>query len=440
MPEVSNIPVYIVDDDENIVLIVRKALEMNGYMDIQVATCGRDAEALLRLPSGAHKENDTVQLAELKVVILDIMLPDGSGFELCRRIKDHFHDSLVMLISGFNIDDLHQKIMESDADDFLTKPFSPIELVARIDLLVKKYIRYSVAFKENPRPVQTVVGNSVPHIGDSIDDLQIIDSLGWGKSSIVYKVIDKTSKKVFAAKLLTRYALDMEEVVERFEHEVSIMARLVHPNIIRFYRMGNYDGCPYILMDYVYGINIEEYIITKGRPDLKTLLNVMEQTASAVSEIHEHGIIHRDIKPKNLMIELGTGNVKLTDFGIAVFETEDPSITRDGFIVGTPLYMAPELFSGSAATVASDVYSFGVTFYQFASGSPPFTAKTNTELFDMHKHDEPEPVSSYVKNIPHEFEALVIGRCMRKRPVDRPSSMKEVLLEIRKIRKKYLKE
>ncbi|OGV35363.1 MAG: hypothetical protein A2020_06490 [Lentisphaerae bacterium GWF2_45_14] len=440
MAEISNVPIYIIDDDENIVLIVRKALEMNGYMDIQVATCGKDAEALLKLPSGAVKNNDTVQLAGLKVIILDIMLPDINGFELCRQIKDKFHDSLVVLISGFSIDDLHQRIMESDADDFLTKPFSPIELVARIDLLIKKYIHYSVAFKETPKLAQADGRNSVPHIGDSVDEFQIIDSLGWGRSSIVYKVIEKKSKKAFAAKLLTRYAMDMDEVVERFEHEVSIMARLQHPNIIRFYRMGNYNGCPYILMDYVYGINLEEFIITKGRPNLKTLINVMEQTASAISEIHAHGIIHRDIKPKNLMIELGSGNVKLTDFGIAVFTTEDPSITRDGFIVGTPLYMAPELFSGGAASVASDIYSFGVAFFQFASGAPPFTARTNTELFNLHKNKEPEPISSFVKDIPIELEKLIIGKCMRKLSSDRPSSMNDVLQEIKNIRKKYIKE
>lgn len=429
----TNPTVHIIDDDEAIVAIIKKALEMEGFTDVKVAATGEEALKELQIPS--MEGTATVQLTDMKVIILDIMLPDVNGFDLCRKIKDSFSDTLVLLVSGFNIDDLHKKIIESDADDFLTKPFSPLELVARLDLLIKKHNKY----KNIPTNANTETRNNlVPHIGDAIDDYHIIDSLGWGKSSIIYKVVEKQTKKVFALKLLTRHAMEFKDVVERFEHEVHLMARLDHPNVISFYKMGDYSGCPYILMDYVYGINLEEFLVTKGRPDTKTFFKIMEQTASAIEAIHKAGVIHRDIKLKNIMLEVGKEIVKLTDFGIAMAVEEGSDITRDGFIVGTPIYMAPEMFQGSSATVKSDIYSFGVTFYQFATGSPPFVAKSNADLYDQHKSKLPlDLLEKTDGDFPIELNDLIKKHCMAKKPADRPDSMSEIISELRSIKRKY---
>jgi serine/threonine-protein kinase len=217
------------------------------------------------------------------------------------------------------------------------------------------------------------------------------------------------------------------------------MARLDHPNVISFYKMGDYSGCPYILMDYVYGINLEEYLVTKGRPDTKTFFNILTQTASAIEAIHKAGVIHRDIKLKNIMLEVGKEIVKLTDFGIAMAVEEGSDITHDGYIVGTPIYMAPEMFQGSSATVKSDIYSFGITFYQFATASPPFVAKTNSDLYDQHKNTTPPEMRKKTDDdFPQELDDLIRKKCMAKKPADRPDSISEILSELRKIKRKYI--
>ena len=135
------------------------------------------------------------------------------------------------------------------------------------------------------------------------------------------------------------------------------------------------------------------------------------------------------------MLEAGSEIVKLTDFGIALTAEEDAGITRDGFIVGTPIYMPPEIFRGENGTIKSDIYSFGVTFYHFAMGAPPFVAKTNVDLYKQHSEKIPEKISKNSKDLPEEIDNLIIKLCMAKKPADRPDSMPEVISELKKIRK-----
>jgi serine/threonine-protein kinase len=138
------------------------------------------------------------------------------------------------------------------------------------------------------------------------------------------------------------------------------------------------------------------------------------------------------------MLEVGKEIVKLTDFGIAMSMEEGSNITRDGYIVGTPIYMAPEMFQGGSASVKSDVYSFGITFYQFATASPPFVAKTNTDLYDQHKSKEPPDLRKKTDDdFPEELDYLIRKKCMAKKPADRPDSMSEIIKELRSIKRKY---
>ena len=138
------------------------------------------------------------------------------------------------------------------------------------------------------------------------------------------------------------------------------------------------------------------------------------------------------------MLEAGSNIVKLTDFGIAHSLNDHTTLTGDGFIVGTPIYMAPEMFRGELASEKSDIYSFGVTFYQFATSSPPFVASSNIELYKLHKEAEPESITKINPEIPSEIDELIVKKCMAKNPEKRPESMTEVLDELQKIERKYL--
>ncbi|OGV50807.1 MAG: hypothetical protein A2X49_16270 [Lentisphaerae bacterium GWF2_52_8] len=434
----AEIPILIVDDDDSIILLIQKTLEAKGFKNISVARSGEEAIRKLRIP---HEERNwkTAVLTDLSVVILDIVLPDMNGLDLCVRIKDKSSETLVILVSGFDIQDLHRRLIESNADDFLTKPFSPLELVARIDLLLEKHHKNNSARSSAAASagLSTPSGHQVPHVGDKIDNYFIIDTLGWSKASVIYKVVERPGNKIYALKLLTRYSLDFEEIIMRFKHEVEIMSSVSHPNVIKFHKMGVIADCPYLLMDYVAGINLEEYLVSMGIGDLKTIFSVALQTASGIQAIHEIGIVHRDIKPKNIMIETDPVCAKLTDFGIAKYIEESNNITRDGFIVGTPLYMAPEIFRGDDASVKADIYSYGVSIYQFAAGVPPFTGKKNSELYEKHIHDIPRPIASHNPEIPKEFDELITRRCMAKSPGKRPASMQEILDKLNAIKQSY---
>lgn len=432
------VPIFVVDDDPGIVEIIQRTLSFEGFKNVTTAKTGLDLLTKINiLPDDlAVSSTKTAQQASVFVFIMDIMLPDMNGLDLCTQIKDSFPDSIVLMISGFDIEDLYKRLIECDADDFLSKPFNPMELTARINLLVHKHNKHIVKSSVFAN-MSEFPSHQVPHIGDDIGDYNIIDCLGWGKSSVVYKVVEKAGNEVFAIKLLTRYALEFEEVVARFQHEVNIMSLIEHPYIIKFYKMGDFNGCPYLLMDYIAGTNLEEYIVTKGLPDIKTFFLIAIQAADAITEVHRVGIIHRDIKLKNIMFDASISMMKLTDFGIALGLHEGNHITHDGYIVGTPIYMAPELFRGEDSSIQSDLYSLGVTLYQFITGFPPFVGKSNADLYKKHLEAVPKLISEVRPDAPKELDELIIKKCMAKLPEYRPTSAQEVLEKIREINKTY---
>lgn len=432
MIDSSKVPVFIVDDDQAIVGMVRQTLKLQGFTNVVVAESGKEALEKIKLPP-LGSDGSTAQMPQTNIFILDIMLPDINGLDLCSQIKDAYPETIVILISGFDIENLHKRLLEVDADDFLTKPFNPMELAARIKLQIHKYNKYNIKASLFHGAGPETYSNQVPHVGDTIEDYHIIDCLGWGKSSIIYKVIERRGSRVFALKLLTRYALDFEEVVRRFRNEVKLMSNIRNRNVIRYYKMSEYQGCPYILMDYINGINLEEFIVTKGLPNLRTVLTVALKTAGALEAVHREHILHRDVKLKNIMICTDSGIVKLTDFGIAKLLDESLDITHEGFILGTPIYMAPEVLRGEAATPESDMYSYGVTLYQFITGSPPFIAPNNAELYKMHLEKQPVPILSSRRDIPPALEDLIIKKCMAKDPERRPASMSEIINELDRI-------
>lgn len=433
----NDVPIFIVDDDTNILDIVKKALSIGKFNNIDCAKSGKELLEKLKLPASGLEGTRTVQQSNVYIFVLDIMLPDINGLDLCTQIKSIFPETIIILISGFDIEDLHRRMIESDADDFLTKPFNPLELVSRINLLIHKHNKNIIKTSLLRDATSEQTKNQIPHIGDRIDEFNIIDCLGWGKSSVIYKVVERDGSNVYAIKLLTRYALDFEEIVQRFRHEIRIMSDIEHPNVIKFYKMGSYNGCPYILMDYIHGINLEEFIVTRGLPELKVVFKAALQSASALDEVHKDGIVHRDIKLKNLMLELQSGRLYLTDFGIARGMNEGTNITHDGFIVGTPIYMAPEIFRGEDSTFSSDIYSYGVTMYQFATGTPPFIGKSNSDLYQKHLEESPRKISDTRPDFPPEFEKLITEQCMAKLPENRPASMTEIIKSLEDINKTY---
>ncbi len=424
MPVETDSPILVVDDDPAVVQLVARMLRHAGHHRVIGAERGLGALRLLGI------SDDGNQLAEadrqqISLVILDIVMPDLNGVEVCRRIKRARPDMGVILITGNDIENIHQRLIESGADDFLTKPFNPDELAARVALLLRRR-SLATASEAVLGQARRSGGQRMPYIGDRIGDYVIIDTLGWGKSSIIFRAADTRTNDPVAIKMLTRYAAEFKDVVSRFHNEARIMSAIRHPHIIALHHAGEYDGCPYLVLEYFPGVDLEEYVVTRGRPDFPTFLRIARDLAGALRVIHEAGIIHRDVKLKNVLIVPLTGAIKLSDFGIAL-TAESPHVTQDGFIVGTPLYMAPEVFSGEPATIQSDVYAYGATLYHLLTGVPPFVAERSTDLYRKHRHLVAPPIVTYRAGVPVAWDKLIIDACLAKDAGDRPADMDAII-------------
>ena len=225
---------------------------------------------------------------------------------------------------------------------------------------------------------------------------EIGDRLGSGGMSNVYKATDLTLERTVAVKILAEHLSDDDRFVARFRREALAVAKLVHPNIVQVYDTGVDDARHYIVMEYVEGRSGAQILQRQGPIGPETAAEVGAQACAGLDYAHRRGIIHRDVKPGNLMIvggPVGGGEmtVKLTDFGIARALAQT-RITQVGSVVGTAAYLAPEQVRGEEATPATDVYALGVVLYQFLTGRLPYEGSTLAELAVRQQNERPSPL------------------------------------------------
>jgi len=334
-------------------------------------------------------------------------------------------------VSGYDEIEDKEDTYGSGGDDFLAKPFDPAELLARVKLLLRQRQRQAAQIQALAR-ARRQGEQQMPYVGDRIGEYVIADTLGWGKSAVVFKVSDPRSGEIRAIKMLTRHAAQFPDVVTRFRNEARLMNSIRHPNVLALHHAGEFNHCPYLVLEYFPGIDLEEYVVTRGRPSLERFRQLVWDLAEALHAIHQAGVVHRDVKLKNILIVPLTSRIKISDFGIALAE-DSPHVTQDGYLVGTPLYMAPELFTGDPATVRSDIYAYGATLYHLLAGMPPFIAEQATALYRQHRDLAPAPLVRHREEVPSAWDDLIVGRCLAKDPAQRPADLAEVLAAIARI-------
>ncbi len=260
------------------------------------------------------------------------------------------------------------------------------------------------------------------YIGKQIDRYRIIERLGKGGMAVVYKAYDVRLEREVALKLIRTEAIPQEQhdrLLKRFEREAKAMARFAHPNIVSVHDYGEVDGRPYLVMAYLPGSTLKARI--DGPMPVKEALKIVIPIADALAYAHELGVVHRDVKPSNILFTPG-GVPVLTDFGIAkILKTDEATLTGTGLGVGTPEYMAPEQWQGKASE-ATDQYALGVVLYELLTGEKPYTADTPVAIA-LKQATEPLPrPSSKVKGISESLEQ-VLYKVLAKEPGDRYADM-----------------
>jgi eukaryotic-like serine/threonine-protein kinase len=258
---------------------------------------------------------------------------------------------------------------------------------------------------------------------------RIIRKLGAGGMAEVYLAEDQELGRRVAIKILNdRHAAD-DSFVERFRREAKNAAGLSHPNIVSIYDRGEAEGTYYIAMEFLDGRSLKELIVGRGQAPIKIAIDYARQILAALGAAHRHGIVHRDIKPHNVLVG-GEGRLKVTDFGIA--RSGASQMTEVGSIIGTAQYLSPEQARGAPVDQTSDLYSVGVVLYEMLTGQVPFTGDTPLEIAMKHLSEVPKPPSELRSDVPHDLDSVVL-RALAKEPGERYQSAEEMDADLARI-------
>ena len=240
---------------------------------------------------------------------------------------------------------------------------------------------------------------------------EIIDRIGSGGMADVYKAVDRVLKRYVAMKVLKREFREDENFVKKFRSEAQAAAGLTHPNIVNVYDVAEDRGLHYIVMELVEGITLKEYIDKKGKLSPKEVIGITMQVCAGIDAAHSNRIIHRDIKPQNIMISK-EGKVKVTDFGIAKATSSNTISTN---AMGSVHYTSPEQARGGYSDEKSDIYSLGITMYEMITGQLPFDGDSTVSIALKHLQEDIVPPSDFVPDMPYSLEQIIL-KCTQKSP------------------------
>lgn len=255
---------------------------------------------------------------------------------------------------------------------------------------------------------------------------EILEKVGTGGMADVYKAMCHTLNRMVAIKVLKEEFNSDENFVNRFKREAQAAAGLAHPNIVNVYDVVNEESLHYIVMELVEGITLKSYIAKKGQLEVKETIGIAIQVGQGMWAAHQQNIIHRDIKPQNIIISKD-GKVKVADFGIARAVS---SHTQDSHAIGSVHYIAPEQARGELVDARSDIYSLGITMFEMVTGRLPFDGENSITVAMAHLENELPPFSNYNAEIPESLEQIIL-KCTEKRPENRYANTGDVIADLR---------
>jgi len=365
-------------------------------------------------------------------VVLGLLLALASAYVLARQIAGPIR-RLALATRRVQDGDYSVEIDVAAGDEIgmLSQAFQ--SLVA--DLKEKaKLVEYMMATSgaAPTEPVRSARPSSAPR--DALrpgtvfaNRYEVKEVLGMGGMGVVYRAFDRELREAVAIKTLRPEALTGDGVaLERFKQEIRLARKIAHRNVVRTYDLGEVNGLYYLTMEYVEGTSLKQLIATRGPLPVPVTLTIGKQLCRALDVAHEQGVIHRDIKPQNMVVE-PSGVLKVMDFGIArlASRTTDPGLTKEGMSIGTPEYMSPEQLSGKELDARSDLYSAGVVLFECLTRRLPFEAATTYAVIAKQLEGAPPDPRTLNQDVP-EALAHVILRAMAKEPVDRYQTAAEM--------------
>jgi serine/threonine protein kinase len=288
----------------------------------------------------------------------------------------------------------------------------------------EEFIESSDAAQTNGNALSFLTPSDQPGSIGRLGAYEVTEVIGQGGMGIVVKAFDPALHRVVAVKVLAPYLAHNSQARKRFVREAQAIAAVSHDHVITIHAIDESPEQPKIVMQYIAGRSLQQRIDAEGSLDLKEILRIGMQTASGLAAAHAQGLVHRDVKPSNILLENGIQRVKLTDFGLAR-AVDDASLTQSGAIAGTPQYMAPEQANGDAVDYRADLFSLGSVMYAMCVGHSPFRASTTMGVLKRVCHDPARPIQELNADIP-DWLCAIIMKLLAKKPEERFQSAKAV--------------
>ncbi len=350
-----------------------------------------------------------------RVAILDWQMPELDGVDVCRRVRSSLKLPFIYTIILTGRDTREDMVtgLESGADDYMVKPVDMAILRSRLTAAAR-------IVKAVPPPRQ-------------IPGYKLLGRLGAGAMATVYKARQLSLDRLVAVKVLPKEVSENPKFVERFYAEGRVAAKLNHPNIVAALDVGRHGEVHYFIMEYVEGYTVYDYIVQRNSYTEKRALKVAIQIANALNHAHQAGLIHRDVKPKNILITKD-GVAKLADMGLArAVSDREAAEAEAGKACGTPYYISPEQVRGAVdIDLRTDLYSFGATLYHMVTGKPAFNGPDTPTILRKHLRDPLVPPDRINSRVSHGM-AEIIAYCMAKNPEQRYAAAAELIQDLRAV-------
>jgi serine/threonine-protein kinase len=301
-------------------------------------------------------------------------------------------------------------------------------LIVRLDTEINSQLERSITFGKVSTSSDAAGLSQMPttfmNVASALEGrFQLLKELGRGGMGIVFQAHDKQLNEQVAIKILSPMLSNDPEALERLKREVSAARRVTHTNVIRTYDIAENNGLHYVSMEYFAGVSLKEYLKQHGPLSFMEAYNIALQICSGLEAAHTQGVIHRDLKSQNIIID-NARRIKIIDFGLA-FMTHMQGLTATGLIMGTPEYMAPEQVAGKKVDERADIYSLGIILYEIFTGRVPFTGDSAISVGFQQMKDAPRPPQELNPQIPLEVQRVIL-KALQKDPFARQRTVQEL--------------